>query len=620
MIGKNHNKPKKNKLRYNEYYNTQEIFDDLYQRAKEGQSFYNLYELIVDERNIELAYRTIKSNRGSTTKGTNLHTIKNIKNWTEEQIVKYIRKRLNNYHPQKVRRIYIPKLNGSMRPLGIPTIEDRIIQQCIKQVLEPICEAQFYEYSFGFRPNRSAKHAIARCYHLMQRADLHYVVDIDIKSFFDNVNHGKLLKQMYNMGIKDKRVLAIISKMLKCEVEGEGIQTKGVPQGGILSPLLSNIVLNELDWWVASQFREFPTKHEYSCMLSHCHALKKTGLKEMHIVRYADDFKIFCRTYDQARKTKIATIDWLQQRLSLEVSTNKTKIVNLKKSYSEFLGLKMKVHRKGIKHYKGNEKQKYTVKSMVTEKAVQRITENLKRQIYKIQHAAAPAKELAKLNQMIFGYHNYYSCASHAVKSFHRIDYNLRKCMKNRLGPLATKTGKQNRVIQKYYSKSRAIKYYCGYAVIPISYISTSPPMQFIAETCDYTIRGRQLVHDYLKKTLSSRIADMLTFAPKHPADTVEFLDNRISVFAAQNGQCAITGEILKAFNFHCHHKIPKHLGGSDEYNNLIIVSISVHRLIHAVEESVIQRNLEFIKPTAKQLEKINQLRKLCKLPILETK
>ena len=620
MIGKNHGKQKKDKLRYNEYYGTQEIFDDLYRRAKEGQSFYDLYDLIIDERNIGLAYRSIKSNRGSTTRGTNLHTIKNIKDWTEEQVVEYIRKRLLNYHPQKVRRVFIPKLNGSMRPLGIPTIEDRIIQQCIKQVLEPICEAQFYEYSFGFRPNRNAKHAIARCYHLMQRADLHYVVDIDIKSFFDNVNHGKLLKQMYTMGIRDKRVLAIVSKMLKCEVEGEGVQTKGVPQGGILSPLLSNIVLNELDWWIASQFRELPTRHEYSCMLAHCHALKKTGLKEMHIVRYADDFKIFCRTYDQARKTKIATTKWLQERLSLEVSPEKTKIVNLKKGYSDFLGFKMKVQRNGIKHYNGNEKQKYTVKSLVADKAVQRMTENLRFQIRKVQHAAAPAKELAKLNQMIFGYHNYYSCASHAVKSFHRIEYRLLKCMKNRLGPMATKTGKQNRVIQKYYSKSKAIKYYCGYAVIPISYISTSPPMQFIAETCDYTAKGRQLVHDYLKKTLSSRIADMMSLTPKRPEDTVEFLDNRISVFAAQNGQCAVTGEILRAFNFHCHHKIPKQHGGTDEDSNLIIVGISVHRLIHAVEEDVIQRNLDYIKPTVKQLEKINQLRKLCKLPELVTK
>ena len=619
MIGKNHGKKKKDKLRYNEYYGTQEIFDDLYRRSMEGQNFYDLYDLITDERNIVLAFRAIKSNRGSTTKGTNLHTIKDIKDWTEEQVVEYIRKRLYNYHPQKVRRVFIPKLNGTMRPLGIPTIEDRIIQQCIKQVLEPICEARFYEYSFGFRPNRNAKHAIARCYHLMQRADLHYVVDIDIKGFFDNVNHGKLLKQMYTLGIRDKRVLAIISKMLKCEVEGEGIQEKGVPQGGILSPLLSNIVLNELDWWIASQFREFPTKHEYSCMLSHCRALKNTSLKEMHIVRYADDFKIFCRNYKDAEKTLIAVTKWLKERLSLDISPEKSKIVNLKKSYSDFLGFKMKVQRKGIKHYNGNDKQKYTVKSLVSDKAVSKMVTNLRNQIKTIQHASSPERELAKLNQMIFGYHNYYGCATHVVKSFHDIEYQLLKCMKNRLGPMATDTGKRNKVIQKYYGKSKAIKYYCGYAVIPISYVSTSPPMQFKSKTCNYTEEGRKLIHEYLQMILSSRIADMMSLTPKRPGDTVEFLDNRISVFAAQNGQCAVTGQILRPFNFHCHHKVPKQLGGGDEYSNLIVVGIAVHRLIHATDKETIERNLSYIKPTSAQLKKINQLRKLCKLSEIDS-
>lgn len=612
MIGEKEEKKKKDKLRYNEYYDTQEMFDDLYARAKKGEKFYTLYELIIDEKNISLAYRTIKSNRGSTTRGTNLHTIKDIKEWTEEDVIKYVRKRLFNYHPQTVRRIYIPKLDGTMRPLGIPTIEDRIIQQCIRQVLEPICEAKFYEYSFGFRPNRSAKHAIARCYHLMQRAELHYVVDVDIKGFFDNVNHGKLLKQMYTLGIRDKRVLSIVSKMLKCEVEGLGIQEKGTPQGGILSPLLANIVLNELDWWIASQFREMPTKHDYSCMLAHCHALKKTNLKEMHIVRYADDFKIFCRNKESAEKAKIAVVQWLKERLALEVNPEKTKVVNLKKEYSNFLGLKMKVHRKGIKHYNGNDKKKYTIISKVSDKAIKKMTENLKRQMKVIQHAPAPKKELAKLNQMIFGYHNYYNCASHVVKSFHEIEYNCLKYMKNRLGPLKTKTGHQNKVIQKYYGESKAIRYYCGYAVIPISYISTKPPMQFKSKTCDYTEEGRALVHDYLDMTLKSRIADMMSLAPVRESDSIEFLDNRISLFSAQKGQCAVTGCILKPFTMHCHHKLPRQLGGGDEYSNLVIVESRVHRLIHATNEKVIARNMEELRLTSKQLEKLNKLREMC--------
>lgn len=137
--------------------------------------------------------------------------------------------------------------------------------------------------------------------------------------------------------------------MLKCEVIGEGIQNKGTPQGGILSPLLSNIVLNELDWWIDSQFFGHPTKHKYSCQLAQSTALKKSNLKEMYIVRYADDFKIFCRDYQTACKVKIAVTKWLKERLKLDISDEKSKITNLKNNYSEYLGLKMKVHRKVLK-------------------------------------------------------------------------------------------------------------------------------------------------------------------------------------------------------------------------------------------------------------------------------
>ena len=603
---------KKNSLRYNEYYGTQSMFDMLYAKSKRNESFYKLYELIINEENILLAYRTIKSNKGSTTKGSNPHTIKDIKEWKEDEIVRYVRRRLENFHPHPVRRIFIPNHDGTMRPLGIPSIEDRIIQQSIRQVLEPICEAKFYKYSYGFRPNRSAKHAIARCYHLMQRADLHYVVNIDIKGFFDNVNHSKLLKQIYSLGIKDKRVISIISKMLKCEVIGEGIQFKGISQGGILSPLLSNIVLNELDWWIDSQFCGMPTRHEYSCQLSHSRALKKTNLKEIHIVRYADDFKIFCRDFKTACKIKIAVTKWLSERLKLDISPEKSKIVNLKNNYSDFLGLKMKVHRKGIKHYNGNEKEKYTIKSMVSEKAVKNLTNKIKRQIKVIQHSEKPKAELAKFNQMIFGYHNYYNSASHVCKSFHIIEYNVLKFMKNRLKPFDTKTGNKNKVVEKNYGESKAIKYYCGYALIPISYIKTKPPMQFKIHTCDYTEEGRKLVHDYLKMTLSSRIADMMRIFITD--ESVEYNDNRISVFAAQNGQCAVTKQILKAFNFHCHHKIPRKLGGDDSYQNLIIVSIGVHRLIHATNPDTIEKLIKENAINNEQLIKINKLRKLCEI------
>lgn len=321
------------------------ILDDLYQNSMQDKSFNNLMDKITQRENILLAYRNIKKNKGSYTPGIDGKTIADVEKLNENEFLKIIRNKFKNYKPKNVKIIEIPKANGKMRSVGIPSIYDRIVQQCILQILEPICEAKFYDKSCGFRPNRSTEHAIAITMKMMQQSKLSFVVDIDIENFYNNVNHSKLIKQMWALGIRDKTLLSIIKCMLKAPIvlsDGKKlIANKGTSQSGILSQLLSNIVLNEFDWWIASQWEEIPTKKQYACAMhkngsiNRAHkyeALRKnTNLKEMYIVRYADDFKIFCRYEKEANRVMIAVKNWLNERLNLNISEESSKVTNLKK-------------------------------------------------------------------------------------------------------------------------------------------------------------------------------------------------------------------------------------------------------------------------------------------------
>lgn len=615
---------KKQKLRNAEYYDFQDIQDQLYSQSKRGKIFKNLIDIISSEQNIKLAYRNIKKNKGSHTPGVDNKDIKNLAQWQDEALIKHVKRKFQWYEPQAIRRVQIPKSSDTTktRPLGIPTIMDRLIQQCVLQVLEPICEAKFHDKSNGFRPNRSCEHALAQAEKNMQLSKLHFVVDIDIKGFFDNVNHGKLLKQLWTLGIRDKKLLCILSAMLKAEIAGIGFPEKGSPQGSIISPLLSNVVLNELDWWVSSQWETMPTHKKYKVHKSgtsgKLDALKRSNLKECRLVRYADDFKIFCRTRASAEKIFLATEKWLKDRLGLSISPEKSKIVNLKKQYSEFLGFRLKVVRKG-KYPNG--KPRFVIRSHISKKALKNMFLGAKKRISDLQNLANDREcyqSVQNYNTFVLGAHNYYSMATHASLDFAKIAFPIGKSLKGRLqGNFSKEKGVCNSLIEKRYGKSRQLAYAYGFALIPIGYVQHRTPLNKKCEINQYTPEGRGLIHKQLGKSVNP---DLLNYLMQNPINgkSIEYNDNRLSLLCAQRGNCAITGNKLIIGDMHCHHKSPLKLGGTDEYSNLIFVTIDIHKLIHATNLDIIIELTQKLNLSDSQLEKLNRLRKKATLPIIE--
>ena len=602
---------KKQKLRNNEYYDMQNVFDELHAKSVEGKKFTDLMKIIMDENNILLAYRNIKNNEGSTTAGTDGRTIEHYKDWSEEKFIKHFQNKLQNYQPKSVRRVEIPKeyQPGKTRPLGIPCMDDRIIQQCILQVLEPICEAKFHNHSYGFRPNRATSHAVARVNYLMWKSNCHYIVDIDIKSFFDTVSHGKLLKQIWTIGIRDKNLISIIGRILKSKIEGIGIPDKGCPQGGLISPLLSNIVLNELDWWLSDQWETFNTRHQYTHDNKY-RALRTSNLKEFYIVRYCDDFKILCKDYETAQKIYTATKDWLKERLKLEISPDKSKITNVRKDKTEFLGFALFVRKK---------KGKFVTRSNISNKAKTSIKAKLKEQIKIIQQE--PTREQVNLlNSKILGIHQYYEIATLCSIDFSEINFVVSKSLHNRLKGKTKKVKgrrKRNKKPETEPEKSKTyLKFYgdykqkpkvvTGITIFPIYGCKFKAPKNFTQEINKFTEPGRKLIHNKLGN-VRSLVRYLLKC--KEYDKSVEYNDNRISIMAGQNGKCGVTGEYLVIGNMECHHIQPKELGGSDKYKNLMWVKADVHKLIHATATETIEKYLSTLHLDNKALKKVNSLR-----------
>ncbi len=367
-----------------------------------------LLEKVLSKENLNMAYKQVYKNKG--TSGVDGVTVEELFMYIQdhkEEILYKIRNR--KYKPQPVRRVYIPKENGKMRKLGIPSVIDRVLQQAIVQILTPMYEEIFSDNSYGFRPKRSCEHAIIKVLEYFNDG-YDWIVDIDLQSFFDEVNQDKLIG-IIRRTVKDGDLVSLIRKFLQSGVMEKGViqeTKKGTPQGGNLSPLLSNIMLNELDV-----------------------ELEKRGL---NFVRYADDCLILVKSEKAANRVMESITTFITRRLGLKVNVEKSKVA--RPNEIKYLGFGF---------YKKINQNMWRPKPHI--KSVEKFKTKL-RDILVRSRSISLDERFLKLKQLIYGWVNYFKIAD--MKSIlTKIDQGIRRKLRVIIWKQWKKIGKRYTCLRK---------------------------------------------------------------------------------------------------------------------------------------------------------------------------
>ncbi len=360
--------------------------------------FNRLYDLLHWEKWIDYAAQAVLSRPGSRTDGVDGTSRDYFKQHYESQMAMIIEKlKCGSYQPLPVKRVHIPKANGKKRPLGIPALRDRIVQEAIRMALDPIFESDFQPYSFGFRKGRCTMDAIAVLMPLANSSIKHYyVIEGDLKSYFDTVNH-RILVKLLKKRIADKKLLTLICRFLRAGVMENQLfahTREGVPQGGIISPLLANIYLNEFDKWAVKKWQLAPYEKQ---------KVRKAGRGNYVMVRYADDFVAVTNDgIAGVRQAKAEIKAFLEDKLKLTLSEEKTLITHVNKGY-DFLGFHIQ---------RTKPEGRWVVHLRPIQKGVDRVKAKIKALTTRQQTLYDEVTKMNQLNQVVRGWCEYYKHTS----------------------------------------------------------------------------------------------------------------------------------------------------------------------------------------------------------------
>jgi len=545
----------------------------------------NLHPMVYDINNVALAVRQLSRAKGRMAKGQDGTNYQTLEKYSVAELSEIVKDRLLNKKMDYVRRKYIPKgKSGKTRPLGICSIWDKLVEKCIHLVLDPYCETKFVDSSFGFREQVSEHNALAKVKNQCQT--MPFVLSIDLQDYFGTIDPDITYREMWHIGIHDQVILNYVYRFIKkgyyedsCKME----DPLGAPQGSSLGPLISNLYLHRFDVWLRDQGDHW---HDESVKKFQCHKQRRrnmemTDLKIGIHVRYADDILVLCKDRNDAERFKCSITKYLTKNMRLTINEEKSKIYDLTKERMKYLGYVFHVFKLKAKNPPERFLVANTLPAPKADEIVEKCTELLKAIRKKPNYEA-----IHDWNVYVVGIHNYYCGMNRFNKSFSRIGWRVKKLfyhtMNKRVKFISDQSFKDDFMDGKYKTWGKK-GYYCfnKLPVIQINWANWDSGL-----ICAQKGKvNRPNPYDYGKRKQKPGVSmDDIDYL----VNTSKYIKNsrlamfRISKYSSTKGRSYLSGVYVPVWDYHCHHIKPQEKGGTNDFDNLCVLSESEHNILHS--------------------------------------